>query len=85
MELIDELITEVDVAKKLRVSLACLRRWRLERRGPPFLKVGTLVRYRVDELSHWIQSLPVGGSADVQRNKGLANSTLEMGQKPAVS
>lgn len=51
MELIDELVTEVDVAKKLRVSLACLRRWRLERRGPPFLKVGTLVRYRVDELS----------------------------------
>ena len=40
-----ELLNETEVAKKLRVSLACLRRWRLEKRGPMFLKIGPLVRY----------------------------------------
>ena len=39
------LLTESEVAGRLRVSLACLRRWRLERRGPRFLKVGSFVRY----------------------------------------
>lgn len=56
------LLTEPEVAERLRVSLACLRRWRLERRGPRFLKVGSLVRYPVDELNHWIESLPAGGA-----------------------
>lgn len=56
------LLTEPEVADRLRVSLACLRRWRLERRGPRFLKVGSLVRYPAEELDHWIESLPVGGT-----------------------
>ncbi len=56
-----ELLKETEVAKKLRVSLACLRRWRLEKRGPAFVKIGQLVRYRPDELELWIQSLPSGG------------------------
>ena len=38
------LLTEDEVARQLRVSVASLRRWRLERRGPQFIKVGSLVR-----------------------------------------
>jgi len=56
------LLTEPEVAERLRVSLACLRRWRLERRGPRFLKVGSLVRYPAGELNDWLASLPIGGS-----------------------
>lgn len=56
-----EFLNETEVAKKLRVSLACLRRWRLENRGPAFVKIGQLVRYRPEELELWIQSLPTGG------------------------
>ena len=56
------LLTESEVADRLRVSLACLRRWRLERRGPRFLKVGSIVRYPAEELKHWIGSLPAGGT-----------------------
>ena len=57
------LLTEPEVADRLRVSLACLRRWRLERRGPRFLKLGSLVRYPAEELNSWIESLPTGGAA----------------------
>ena len=56
-----DLLNETEVAKKLRVTLACLRRWRLEKRGPVFLKIGQLVRYRHEDLDAWIQSLPTGG------------------------
>ena len=56
-----ELLNETEVAKKLHVSLACLRRWRLEKRGPVFLKIGPLVRYQQEDLDAWLQSLPTGG------------------------
>ena len=55
-------LTELEVADRLRVSLACLRRWRLERRGPRFVKVGSLVRYPAAELDRWIEALPTGGT-----------------------
>lgn len=56
------LLTEPEVAERLRVSLACLRRWRLERRGPRFLKLGSRVRYPAEELAKWLETLPVGGT-----------------------
>jgi len=57
------LLTEEEVAEQLHVSVASLRRWRLERRGPQFIKVGSLVRYRPEELETWLTALPTGGSA----------------------
>jgi excisionase family DNA binding protein len=57
------LLTEDDVAKQLNLSLASLRRWRLEKRGPRFIKVGSLVRYRPEDIDAWLASLPTGGSA----------------------
>lgn len=55
------LLTEEEVTKRLHVSLASVRRWRLERRGPQFIKVGSLVRYRPEDLESWLASLPTGG------------------------
>ena len=59
------LLTEQDVAQQLHVSLACLRRWRLERRGPPFIKVSSLVRYRPEDLESWLASWLTGGAQPV--------------------
>jgi excisionase family DNA binding protein len=56
------LMTEQEVAKRLNVSLASVRRWRLEKRGPAFVKVGALVRYRPEDLDAWLDDLPTGGS-----------------------
>jgi hypothetical protein len=74
MEAFDELMSEVELAQKLHVSLACLRRWRLERRGPPFIKLGSLVRYSTRDLTAWLSSLPTGGSQRVSSATG-ANVT----------
>jgi len=56
-------LTEKDVAKQIKVSLASLRRWRLLQRGPRFIKVGALVRYRAEDLEQWLETLPAGGTA----------------------
>ena len=58
-----DLLTEGDVAKRLRVSLASLRRWRLLRRGPQFIKVGVLVRYRPEDIEEWLAGQPTGGAS----------------------
>lgn len=55
------LLTETDVSKQLRVSLAALRKWRVSNRGPQFVKMGPLVRYRQDDIDSWLGGLPVGG------------------------
>jgi excisionase family DNA binding protein len=43
-------LTEREVAHRLRVSVGMLRKWRIAKKGPRFVKVGRLVRYaRRDE------------------------------------
>ena len=66
------LLTEQEVSRQLQVSLATLRRWRLERRGPKFIKVSSLVRYRPEELEAWLASQPVGGASDLRRAGRIA-------------
>jgi hypothetical protein len=61
-EIMVNLMTEHEVSKRLNVSVASLRRWRLLGRGPAFLKIGSLVRYRPEDLDRWLTSLPTGGS-----------------------
>ena len=56
------LLTEGDLAKRLNISLAALRRWRLEKRGPVYRKLGVLVRYDPQDVAKWLQSCPTGGA-----------------------
>ena len=57
------LLTETDLARVLRVSLATLRKWRVDKRGTRFIKIGPLVRYQLDDLREWLSTLPTGGIA----------------------
>jgi len=57
-------LNEQEVSKHLNVSIATLRRWRLEKRGPMFVKVGSLVRYRPEDLDSWVAALPTGGDSN---------------------
>ena len=53
-----ELLKEQDVARKLRMSLATVRRWRLLKTGPPYIKIGASVRYRPEDLEAFVSSKP---------------------------
>jgi hypothetical protein len=65
------LLTEEEVARQLHVSIASLRRWRLERRGPQFIKVGSLVRYRPEQIESWLAALPTGGASRPETHSQL--------------
>ncbi len=49
-----ELLTEREVAAKLRISTAALHKWRRERRGPAWVKLERAVRYPVSDLQAFI-------------------------------
>ena len=57
----ETLLTERDVARSLALSVATVRRWRLLRQGPKYLKIGAAVRYRAEDVSAWVESRPSGG------------------------
>lgn len=57
------LLNDREVARLLSVSVASIRRWRLFKTGPRFLKIGTLVRYRLSDVEQWLASRPSGGGA----------------------
>lgn len=60
-------LTESEVSERTRISLATLRRWRLENRGPKYSKFGSLVRYGEEDLVEWEQSQPCGGGGVADR------------------
>lgn len=53
--LLQRLLNEHEVANTCAISVATLRKWRTLKRGPCFLKIGSLVRYRVNDLDAWIE------------------------------
>jgi predicted DNA-binding transcriptional regulator AlpA len=57
----DTLLTEQDVSRITHMSLPTVRRWRLFKRGPKYLKIGAAVRYRTEDISAWLESVSTGG------------------------
>jgi predicted DNA-binding transcriptional regulator AlpA len=58
---LQELLNERDVARITGLSVASVRRWRLLRQGPKYLKIGAAVRYRREDVTAWLASRPTGG------------------------
>jgi predicted DNA-binding transcriptional regulator AlpA len=58
---IEILLNEHDVARITGMSVASVRRWRLLRQGPKYLKIGASVRYKPEDVSAWLASRPTGG------------------------
>ena len=58
---LEELLTEHDVSRVTGLSVSSVRRWRLLRQGPTYLKIGSAVRYRSRDVAAWLESRPTGG------------------------
>ncbi len=57
-------LSEKPTAALLGVSVALLRKWRRVGGGPPYLRIGKLVRYRLSDLRNFMDSCavaPAGG------------------------
>jgi predicted transcriptional regulator len=51
-----ELLTPKQAAEFLKITPAALSRFRFEKRGPAFLRVGRLVRYAKRDLEKYLQA-----------------------------
>jgi excisionase family DNA binding protein len=51
-----DLIDEVELAVRLGVSRSTLQSWRYEGRGPRFIKLGRLVRYRNADIDAYLKA-----------------------------
>ena len=47
---LEVLLDERELAEFVKVSLSCVRSWRLHKKGPKFVKIGGIVRYRMSDL-----------------------------------
>jgi predicted DNA-binding transcriptional regulator AlpA len=55
------LLNEFDVARVTGLSVASVRRWRLFKQGPKYMKIGAAVRYRAEDVGAWLETRPTGG------------------------
>jgi predicted DNA-binding transcriptional regulator AlpA len=63
-------LTEHEVARRLGLSVATLRAWRLKGKGPRFVRFGRAVRYLAVDVEHFVEASVVdharrGGDANV--------------------
>jgi predicted DNA-binding transcriptional regulator AlpA len=58
-------VSETELARRIDVSTAVLRKWRREGNGPRFLKLGRLVRYLVSDVDAWLDARSFHGGAQV--------------------
>lgn len=56
------LLNEHEVADSCSISVLTLRKWRTQRRGPQFVKIGALVRYRPEDVDAWIAAQKSAGA-----------------------
>lgn len=64
---VEELLNEYDISRLTKMSVASVRRWRLLREGPRYLKLGSSVRYRREDVLSWLASRPGGGESSETR------------------
>jgi excisionase family DNA binding protein len=58
----DSLVTEVQTAELLNISIRTLQAWRIKLAGPRFVRVGRAIRYRRSDLTAWIEANTVGNA-----------------------
>lgn len=51
-----ELLTIAELSQRLRISVGCIRAWRLRGEGPPAIRMGSALRWDSVEVDAWIDA-----------------------------
>ncbi len=62
-----QLLDEKDVAEVFRISRQTLRVWRMNGRGPIFIRVGRCIRYRREDLDVWLEKQAIANAPEPVR------------------
>lgn len=55
--LIDDLLSEADMAKEIGVSVRTVKRWRAMPNGLPYVPIGKRIFYRRASFQKWVETL----------------------------
>jgi predicted site-specific integrase-resolvase len=73
-----EFVSPKEAARLLSVHPNTLCKWRISGAGPPFVKVGQRVRYRISEISTWTREHTFSNTAQYRlrhRDRRVIQST----------
>jgi len=65
----DALLTEVQTADLLNISIRTLQAWRVRGGGPRFVRAGRAIRYRRRDLLTWMEQNTAISTSDVRSNE----------------
>ena len=51
-----KLLTTKQLAEYLGIAISTILQYRMEGRGPQYIKLGHLVRYRIEDVEQWLES-----------------------------
>jgi hypothetical protein len=63
----DQLLLAGEAAERLRVAKQTLARWRVEGQGPPFVRIGSRVLYRVADIDAYVVERCFRSTAEADR------------------
>jgi hypothetical protein len=58
----DALLSEVQAADVLNLSIRTLQAWRVRRAGPAFVRAGRAIRYRRRDINAWVDANTVSST-----------------------
>lgn len=61
----DQLIDQLAMCRMLGITTKTAETWRVRGRGPRFIKVGSLVRYRKADIQAWLTSRTASSTSEV--------------------
>lgn len=53
---LDGFLTTEELAEEIGVHRTTLAKWRMERRGPPFTRLGNRILYNIESFQRWLAS-----------------------------
>jgi len=53
----EKLLNTKELAEYLGVAVSTIMQYRLDGRGPTYIKIGHLVRYRIEDVEAWLETL----------------------------
>ena len=59
-----EYLRQQELAERLKLSVRSLERWRLEGKGPKFVRAGRRVLYRDTDVEEWLQAHTFGSTGE---------------------
>jgi predicted DNA-binding transcriptional regulator AlpA len=65
------LLKQTDLEKLLGLRPSTLEQMRLTGRGPKFCKIGRSVRYRVEDVTAWIQQNTFNNTTEADSARGI--------------